>query len=54
VTRQLGPVAQRLHINELVVTVLGVSVLSSLPEQMVSGFAAARGQSDVCLGNVVG
>lgn len=54
VTRQLGPVAQRLHINELVVTVLGVSVLSSLPELMVSGFAAARGQSDVSLGNVVG
>ena len=54
VTGQLGPVAQRLHINELVVTVLAVSVLSSLPELMVSGLAAARGQSDVSLGNVVG
>ncbi len=54
VTRQLGPVAHRLHINELVVTVLGVSVLSSIPELMVSGFAAARGQSDVSLGNIVG
>lgn len=54
VTRQMGPVARRLGINELVVTVLGVSVLSSLPELMVSGFAAARGQSDVSIGNVVG
>jgi cation:H+ antiporter len=54
VTRNLGPVARRLRINELVVTVLGVSVLSSLPELMVSGIAAARGQSDVSMGNVVG
>lgn len=54
VTRQIGPVAHRLRINELVVTVLGVSVLSSLPELMVSGIAAAKGQSDVSLGNVVG
>ncbi len=32
VTKQMGPIAARLGVSELVVTVLGVSVLSSLPE----------------------
>ncbi len=54
VTRQIGPVARRLGVNELVITVLGVSVLSSLPELMVSAVAASRGQSDLSLGNIVG
>ncbi|HAP43827.1 MAG: hypothetical protein A2087_01145 [Spirochaetes bacterium GWD1_61_31] len=54
VTRQIGPIAHRLRINELVVTVLGVSVLSSLPELMISSVAALQGQSDVSLGNIVG
>ncbi len=54
VTRQLGPISRKFRVNELVVTILGVSVLSSIPELMVSGVAASRGQSDISIGNIVG
>ncbi|MCU0612056.1 MAG: sodium:calcium antiporter [Candidatus Eisenbacteria bacterium] len=54
VTRSLGPIARRLKVSELVVTILGVSVFSSLPELSVSLFSALQGNSDVSIGNVVG
>ncbi|MCX7024536.1 MAG: sodium:calcium antiporter [Spirochaetes bacterium] len=54
VTRKITPIAQYFGVNELVVTVLGVSVLSSLPELTISGFAIAAGHSDISVGNVIG
>lgn len=54
VVRSVPPVARRLGISELTVTILGVSVFSSLPELSVSALAAVRGAPDVSLGNVVG
>ncbi len=54
VIRKITPIAQFFRVNELVVTVLGVSVLSSLPELTISGFAIAAGKSDISVGNVIG
>lgn len=54
VIRKITPIAQFFRVNELVVTVLGVSVLSSLPELTVSGFAIAAGNADISVGNVIG
>jgi len=54
VVRSVPPVARRLGVGELTVTILGVSVFSSLPELSVSALAALRGNPDVSLGNVVG
>lgn len=54
VTRSIGPLARTLRVSELVVTILGVSVFSSLPELGVSLFSALRGNPDVSIGNVVG
>lgn len=54
VTRQISPLARRLGVSDLVVTVLGVSVLSSLPELTVSGFAIAAGNAELSIGNVIG
>jgi cation:H+ antiporter len=53
-TRKIGPIARRLRVKELVVTVLGVSVFSSIPELTVSAFAIASGNSELSLGNVIG
>jgi len=54
VTRNIGPIARFFGVKELVVTILGVSVFSSLPELSVSAMAAANGQADLSLGNVIG
>lgn len=54
IIRNISPLARFLGVKELVVTVLGVSVLSSLPELTVSAFAIARGASDISVGNVIG
>ena len=39
------PIARRPGVSELAVTVLGVSILFSLPELTVSGFAIASGNT---------
>jgi len=54
VIRKIGPIARFLRVNDLVVTVLGVSVLSSLPELTISAFAIAAGNSELSVGNVIG
>lgn len=54
VLRKITPIAQFFRVNELVVTVLGVSVLSSLPELTISAFAIAGGNPDISVGNVIG
>lgn len=54
VLRKITPIARFFKVNDLVVTILGVSVLSSLPELTVSGFAIARGNSALSIGNVIG
>lgn len=54
VLRQITPIALFFKVNDLVVTILGVSVLSSLPELTVSGFAIAEGNSALSIGNVIG
>jgi cation:H+ antiporter len=54
VTKQMGPIAARLGVSELVVTVLGVSVLSSLPELTISAFAIGGGNAELSIGNVIG
>ncbi len=54
VTKQISPIARRLGVSDLTVTVLGVSVLSSLPELTVSGFAIAAGNAELSVGNVIG
>lgn len=53
-TRKIDPIAKYFRVNELIVTVLGVSVFSSLPELTVSALAIARGNSELSLGNVIG
>jgi len=54
IIRKIGPLARFFGVKELVITVLGVSVLSSLPELTVSAFAIARGQAEISVGNVIG
>jgi len=54
IIRAIGPIARRLRVKEMVVAILGVSVLSSLPELGVSMFSALKGNADVSVGNVVG
>ncbi len=54
VTRNITPLAKAFGVRELIVTILGVSVLSSLPELTVSTFAILRGAGDVAVGNVIG
>lgn len=54
ITRNIGLLARYLGVKELVVTVLGVSVLSSLPELTISTFAIARGEDAISIGNVIG
>lgn len=53
VIKRITPIAKYFGIKELVVTILGVSVLSSLPELTISAFAAAEGQANISLGNVI-
>ncbi|NLT61597.1 MAG: sodium:calcium antiporter [Candidatus Hydrogenedentes bacterium] len=54
ITRNIGLLACALGVKELVITVLGVSVLSSLPELTISGFAILRGDDSISIGNVIG
>ncbi len=54
ITRNIGLLARALGVKELVITVLGVSVLSSLPELTISGFAILRGDDSISIGNVIG
>ncbi len=54
ITRNIGLLARALGVKELVITVLGVSVLSSLPELTISGFAMLRGDDSISIGNVIG
>ena len=54
VIKRITPIARYFGVRELVVTILGVSVLSSLPELTISSFAAAQGKADISLGNVIG
>lgn len=54
VIRAIGPIARRLRVKEMVVAILGVSVLSSMPELSLSMLSAVRGKADVSVGNVVG
>jgi len=54
VIKKITPIARFFGVKELVITILGVSILSSLPELTVSAFAALQGKADISLGNVIG
>lgn len=54
VLKKLTPIAKHFGIREFVVAILGISVLSSLPEFTVSAFANLAGKSDISLGNIIG
>jgi len=54
VVRNIPVIARRLGVNELTVTILGVSVFSSLPELSVSAISALNGNAEIALGNVIG
>ncbi len=54
IIRNITPIARSLGVKELVITILGVSILTSLPELTVSALAIARGAGDISLGNVIG
>jgi cation:H+ antiporter len=54
IIHNIGPLARMFGVRELVITILGVSVLSSLPELTVSALAIARGAADISIGNVIG
>ena len=54
VLRNVSLLARSLGVKELVVTVLGISVFSSLPELTISAFAALRGEDAISMGNVIG
>ncbi len=49
-----APIARFFGVTELAITILGVSILSSLPELSVSLAAALRGQASISIGNVIG
>ncbi|OHD55692.1 MAG: hypothetical protein A2Y33_13700 [Spirochaetes bacterium GWF1_51_8] len=54
VMRKLGPISKYFGVKELVVAILGISVLSSLPEFTVSFFANLQGKADISIGNIIG
>jgi len=54
IIRSITPIAKFFRVKELVITILGVSVLSSLPELSISAFASLKGNSDISIGNVIG
>lgn len=54
ITRNIGLLARSFGVKELVITVLGVSVLSSLPELTISTCAVARGEDAISIGNIIG
>lgn len=47
-------IATELHIPKFLIGATIVSVATTLPELMVSGFASVKGQSDMAVGNAVG
>ena len=54
VIRKIAPIARFFRVKELVIAVIGVSVLSSLPELTVSLAAGLQGEADISIGNVIG
>jgi cation:H+ antiporter len=52
--RKLTPIAKFFGVREIVITILGISVMSSLPEFTVSFFANLQGNSDISIGNIIG
>ncbi|NPV02070.1 MAG: calcium/sodium antiporter [Brevinematales bacterium] len=52
--RKLSPIAKFFGVREIVVTILGISVMSSLPEFTVSFFANLQGNPDISIGNIIG
>lgn len=54
ITRNIGRLARSFGVTELVITVLGVSVLSSLPELTISLFATLKGEAAISIGNIIG
>jgi len=54
VVREIQPMARYFKVKELVITILGVSILSSLAELAVSSFATVQGKSDISIGNIIG
>ncbi len=53
-TRKIDPIAGFFRVNDLIVTVLGISIFSSLPELTLSAMAISKGRGDLSLGNVIG
>lgn len=47
-------IATELHIPKFLIGATIVSIATTLPELMVSGFASVKGQSDMAVGNAVG
>ena len=47
-------IATELHIPKFLIGATIVSIATTLPELMVSSFAAYRGQADMAVGNAVG
>lgn len=47
-------IATELHIPKFLIGATIVSIATTLPELMVSGFASIKGQSDMAVGNAVG
>lgn len=54
VIRKIAPIARFFRVKELVITIIGVSILSSLPELTVSLAAGLSGETDISIGNVIG
>lgn len=54
VLKKVKALALAFGISELAITILGLSILASLPEFMVSTLAALRKTSEVSLGTVIG
>jgi cation:H+ antiporter len=54
VTRKISPIARFFGVQELVVTILGISILSSMPEFFVSFISNLKGHPDTSIGNIIG
>ncbi len=54
ILKKINPIARFFGVKELVVTILGVSVLSSLPELLISLISNTQGNSNIAFGNIVG
>lgn len=47
-------IAQVLHLSPLLIGVVVIGFLTSTPEMLVSGLAAAQGSMDIAVGNIIG